>query len=65
MDNHRKGSKNVNPLPYVSEFLKDTDAELQIPILRNETVAGLKAEKGLTILEENKFISSKIPSVGA
>jgi Biotin carboxylase len=42
--------------PYVSEFLKNTAAELQIPVLKNEMSAGLKTEKGLNILEEAEFI---------
>ncbi|MCO5382534.1 MAG: ATP-grasp domain-containing protein [Methanosarcina barkeri] len=42
--------------PYVSEFLKDTAAELQIPVLKNEMAAGLKTEKELRLLEEAGFI---------
>ena len=42
--------------PYVSEFLKDTAADLQIPVLKNEMAAGLKTEKGLRLLEESEFI---------
>jgi hypothetical protein len=42
--------------PYVSEFLKDTAAELQIPVLKNKMAAGLKTEKGLKLLEEAEFI---------
>jgi hypothetical protein len=44
--------------PYVSEFLKDTAAELQIPVLKNEMAAGLNinAEKKLKLLEEAEFI---------
>ena len=42
--------------PYVSEFLKNTAAELQIPVLKNEMAAGLKTEKGLRLLEEAEFI---------
>lgn len=42
--------------PYVSEFLKNTAAELQIPVLKNEIAAGLKTEKRLNLLEEAEFI---------
>lgn len=42
--------------PYVSEFLKNTAAELQIPVLKNEMAAGLKTEKRLNLLEEAEFI---------
>ena len=44
--------------PYVSEFLKNTAAELQIPVLKNEMAVGLNidAEKGLNLLEEAEFI---------
>ncbi|PAV13292.1 ATP-grasp 4 superfamily protein [Methanosarcina spelaei] len=42
--------------PYVSEFLKETAAELQVPILKNEMAAGLKTEKKLNLLEEAEFI---------
>ena len=42
--------------PYVSEFLKDTAAELQIPVLKNEMAAGMKTEKRLRLLEEAEFI---------
>ncbi|WP_292379065.1 hypothetical protein [Methanosarcina sp. UBA289] len=31
--------------PYISEFLKSTAAELQIPVLKNEMAAGLKTDK--------------------
>ncbi len=42
--------------PYVSEFLKNTVAELQIPVLKNEMAAGLNTEKKLRLLEEAEFI---------
>jgi hypothetical protein len=42
--------------PYVSEFLKNTAAELQIPVLKNEMAAGLNTEKKLNLLEEAEFI---------
>jgi hypothetical protein len=42
--------------PYVSEFLKNTAAELQIPVLKNEMAAGLKTEKKLNLLGEVEFI---------
>ncbi|TFH04802.1 MAG: ATP-grasp domain-containing protein, partial [Methanosarcina sp.] len=42
--------------PYVSEFLKDTAAEMQIPVLKNEMAAEISAEKGLRLLEEAEFI---------
>ncbi|WP_292376289.1 ATP-grasp domain-containing protein [Methanosarcina sp. UBA411] len=42
--------------PYVSEFLKNTAAELQIPVLKNEIAVGLKTEKRLNLLEEAEFI---------
>jgi hypothetical protein len=42
--------------PYVSEFLMETAAELQIPILKNEMAAGLNEKKGLRLLEEADFI---------
>ncbi len=42
--------------PYVSEFLKNTAAELQIPVLKNEMAAGLNSEKGLRLFEEAEFI---------
>jgi hypothetical protein len=42
--------------PYVSEFLKNTAAELQVPVLKNEMAAGLKTEKKLNLLEEAEFI---------
>jgi biotin carboxylase len=43
--------------PYVSEFLKDTAAELQIPVLKNEMAAGLDSERKLRLLEEAEFIA--------
>jgi hypothetical protein len=42
--------------PYVSELLKNTAAELQVPVLKNEMAAGLKTEKRLNLLEEAEFI---------
>ena len=42
--------------PYVSEFLKDTASELQIPVLKNEMAAEIGVEKGLKLLEEAEFI---------
>lgn len=42
--------------PYVSEFLKNTAAELQIPVLKNEMAAGIDTEKKLRLLEEAEFI---------
>jgi hypothetical protein len=42
--------------PYVSEFLKNTAAELQVPVLKNEMTAGLKTETKLNLLEEVEFI---------
>ncbi|AKB22100.1 hypothetical protein MSWH1_1829 [Methanosarcina sp. WH1] len=42
--------------PYVSEFLKDTAAEMQIPVLKNEMAAGIDVEKRLKLLEEAEFI---------
>ncbi len=42
--------------PYVSEFLINTAAELQIPVLKNEMAAGLKTENELKLLEEVEFI---------
>jgi ribosomal protein L20A (L18A) len=42
--------------PYVSEFLKNTAAELQIPVLKNKMAAGLNSEKGLRLFEEAEFI---------
>jgi hypothetical protein len=42
--------------PYVSEFLMETAAELQIPILKNEMAAGLNKRKELRLLEEADFI---------
>lgn len=44
--------------PYVSEFLKSTAEELQIPVLKNEMAAKLNkdTEKGLKLLEESEFI---------
>jgi hypothetical protein len=42
--------------PYVSEFLQNTAAELQIPILKNEMAAGMNTEKRLRLLEEAEFI---------
>ena len=42
--------------PYVSEFLKDTAAEMQIPVLKNEMAVEISAEKGLRLLEEAEFI---------
>jgi len=42
--------------PYVSEFLRDTAAELQIPVLKNEMSAGMNAKKKLKLLEEAEFI---------
>ncbi|RXA19961.1 ATP-grasp domain-containing protein [Methanosarcina sp. MSH10X1] len=42
--------------PYVSEFLKNTAAELQIPVLKNDMAAGLNPEKGLRLLEDAEFI---------
>lgn len=42
--------------PYVSEFLKDTAAELQIPVLKNEMAAELNTENSLDLLNEAEFI---------
>ena len=42
--------------PYISEFLKDTAAEMQIPVLKNGMAAGLNPEKRLRLLEEAEFI---------
>jgi len=42
--------------PYVSEFLKNTVAELQVPVLKNEMTASLNTEKELRLLEEAEFI---------
>lgn len=42
--------------PYVSKFLKNTAAELQVPVLKNEMAAGLKTERKLNLLEEAEFI---------
>jgi len=44
--------------PYVSEFLKDTAAEMQIPVLKNEMAVRLNTdiEKELKLLEEAEFI---------
>ncbi|NLO28991.1 MAG: ATP-grasp domain-containing protein [Methanosarcina mazei] len=42
--------------PYVSEFLKNTAAELQIPVLKNEMATGIDTEKKLRLLEEAEFI---------
>lgn len=42
--------------PYLSEFLINTAAELQVPVLKNEMAAGLKTEKKLNLLEEAEFI---------
>jgi hypothetical protein len=42
--------------PYVSEFLKSTAAELQIPVLKNDMAAGLNPEKELRLLEDAEFI---------
>ncbi|MGB9939285.1 ATP-grasp domain-containing protein [Methanosarcina sp.] len=42
--------------PYVSEFLKNTAAELQIPVLKNHMAAGLNTEIRLNLLEEAEFI---------
>ncbi|KKI00274.1 hypothetical protein EO95_17525 [Methanosarcina sp. 1.H.T.1A.1] len=42
--------------PYVSDFLKDTAAEMQIPVLKNEMAAEINAKKELRLLEEAEFI---------
>ncbi|KKG17926.1 hypothetical protein EO98_03460 [Methanosarcina sp. 2.H.T.1A.6] len=42
--------------PYVSEFLKDTAAEMQIPVLKNEMATEINAKKELRLLEEAEFI---------
>lgn len=42
--------------PYVSEFLKNTAAELQIPVLKNEMAVEIGVEKRLKLLEEAEFI---------
>lgn len=42
--------------PYVSELLKNTAVELQIPVLKNEMAAGLKTEKRLNLIEKAEFI---------
>ncbi|AKB75414.1 hypothetical protein MSLAZ_2153 [Methanosarcina lacustris Z-7289] len=42
--------------PYVSEFLKDTAAEMQIPVLKNEMAAEISSKKKLRLLEEAEFI---------
>ena len=42
--------------PYVSEFLKDTAAELQIPVLKNEMAVRLNTGRELKLLEETEFI---------
>ncbi|MDD3247181.1 MAG: ATP-grasp domain-containing protein [Methanosarcina sp.] len=42
--------------PYVSEFLIDTAAEMQIPVLKNEMAAEISTEKKLRLLEKAEFI---------
>lgn len=42
--------------PYVSELLKNTAAELQIPVLKNEMSAGLNTKNRLNLLDEAEFI---------
>jgi hypothetical protein len=42
--------------PYVSEFLKDTAAELKVPVLKNEMAIGLSKGNGLRLLEGAEFI---------
>ena len=44
--------------PYVSEFLLDTVAEMQVPVLKNEMSAGISTEKKFRLLEEAEFIES-------
>ncbi|AKB25204.1 hypothetical protein MSMTP_1735 [Methanosarcina sp. MTP4] len=47
--------------PYVSEFLMDTVAEMQVPVLKNEMSAGISTEnagKKFRLLEEAEFIES-------
>lgn len=42
--------------PYVSEFLKNTVAEMQIPVLNNEMALGLDSSESFKLLEEAEFI---------
>ncbi|MDD4498444.1 MAG: ATP-grasp domain-containing protein [Methanosarcinaceae archaeon] len=42
--------------PYVSDFLRDTAAGMQAPVLRNEMSSGLKPDKALNLLDEAEFI---------
>ncbi|MCC4768707.1 ATP-grasp domain-containing protein [Methanosarcina sp. DH2] len=42
--------------PYVSEFLKDTAAELQVPVLKNEMATGISTKKKLKFLDKAEFI---------
>lgn len=42
--------------PYVSEFLKDTAAELQVPVLKNEMATGISTKKRLKLLDKAEFI---------
>ena len=42
--------------PYVSEFLKDTVAELQVPVLKNELTTGINVKKRLKLLDKAEFI---------
>ncbi len=44
--------------PCVSEFLMDTVAEMQVPVLKNEMSAGISTEKKFRLLEEAEFIES-------
>ena len=44
--------------PYVSELLKKTAVELQVPVLKNETAVRLNTEKELKLLDEAEFIKS-------
>lgn len=42
--------------PYVSDFLIDTAARLQAPVLRNEMSSGLNPDKPLNLFDEAEFI---------
>lgn len=42
--------------PYVSDFLRDTAAGMQAPVLRNEMSSGLKPDKALNLFDEAEFI---------
>jgi len=42
--------------PYISKFLEDTIYELNLPVLKNETVEEFKLNNNINFLEDNEFV---------